>query len=446
MMISTVVPQSTRTFIHSQNPICGGIRNPSIIVRSLRTGPSFVPTGHYLTGRFFDVAGVAQQSGVRLTEAEIQLLRRKLDKDGNGNVLVEEFRAAGKAALEKQWAREFCLSGVEQPTTRLDRLGSNLLTFMDIVGKTVFAVVGTQMAGEAGMNVVGCALVGCISCLGGGTLNNLLYGTSVLVDRSGVTWVRNPTVFFFAVAASVITFFSWPVYCRQQARKELRDQFGKENLEPDGSVGRKIFVMACENDFIFKKNVAMALKVDPEKISADQLFDLADSDGSGCIEIDEMQKLVGNRFNGSSTMYALDTISLSALAVTGVHMAITRGLNPIVACTSGITICFGGILRDVLCGRHLAVGGQSYAMATGAGSSVYILLRELSLKGLPIPLVARIVLSAGTTTVVRVLEFVTPDPLLHPMHHHTENGVAEYEASMRKLSIATTSTTREQSR
>ena len=272
---------------------------------------------------------------------------------------AEEFRAAGKAALEKQWAREFCLSAVEQPTTWLDRLGTKLLMFLDIGGKTLFAVVGTQVAGEAGMNVVGCTLVGCISCLGGGTLNNLLYGTSVLLDRPGVNWVRNPTVFFFAVAASIITFYTWPLHCLSEARKELRDVFGRENLEPDGSVGKQAFVDACERNHGFKKSISKALEL-PDTTDPRILFDCADSDGSGFIEINEMQMLVGNRFNASSTMYALDTLALSALAVTGVHMAITRGLNPFLAATSGVTICFGGILRDVLCGRHLAVGGQSY--------------------------------------------------------------------------------------
>lgn len=366
----------------------------------------------------FDVAAVSKQSGVRLTQAEIQFLRTKLDKNNTGFVSMEEFRIAGKEAMERQWARELCLTAVEQPTTAMDRIGTRLLQILDIGGKTLFAVVGTQVAGEAGMNVVGCTLVGCISCLGGGTLNNLLYGTGGVLGGQGVVWVRNPTIFYFAVCASILTFYTWPVYCRHEAKRELRDEIGKENLEADGSVGKHAFSLAVLRNENFKNLVAKAVNADPNEVTPQELFEMVDTDGSGYIEIDEMQSLVGNRFNGSSTMYFLDSMALSALAVTAVHMAITRGLTPMVAATSGITICFGGILRDVLCGRHLALGGQSYALATGAGSSVYILLRELSLKGYGIPLVARIMLSAGTTMAVRVWEYWRQKPLLQPMHSH----------------------------
>ena len=284
------------------------------------------------------------------------------------------------------------------------------------------------MAGEAGMNLVASTLVGCISCLGGGTLNNLLYGTSALLDRPGVNWVRNPTVFYVAVLASMVTFFAWPVYCRHQAQQELRTEFELHGeLEDNGSVSQAAFCRACWRDPAFKQRVVSALDtaarktreastseslfhrhatthanhpphapggssqqqdssshdshhaahhphhalvrhstapsdkplIDPT-IDPALLFELVDTDHSGYIEIEEMQFLIGHKFNASPIMYGLDTLALSALAVTGVHMAIVRGLHPLVAATSGITICFGGIARDVLCGRHLAVGGQSY--------------------------------------------------------------------------------------
>lgn len=374
----------------------------------------------------FNVAKEAQENGVRLTKTEIQLLSRQLDKGNNGNVSMEEFRKAGQDAMEKQWARELCLTAVEQPTTAWDRVGTKLLFVLDHGGKTLFAIVGTQIAGDAGMNLVGCVLVGCISCMGGGTLNNLLYGRSPLLDRTGVTWVSNPLCFYLAVAASVLTFFGWPWYCREQAKKELRDVFGKANLERDGSVGKQAFVRACQTDASFKESVAVALGVDPVTTDPVELFGQVDSDHSGYIEIDEMQHLIGKRFDASLTMYALDTISLSALAVVGVNQAISRGITPLVAATSGVTICFGGILRDVLCGRDLAVGGQSYAVATGTGSAVYILLRELSIRGImTIPLVGRILLAAGATTAMRIWEYVRSEPLLRPMHHETNQAKRE---------------------
>jgi len=44
----------------------------------------------------------------------------------------------------------------------------------------------------------------------------------------------------------------------------------------------------------------------------------------------------------------------------------------------------------------------------------------MSLAGMPIPLVARILLSAGTTIFVRMWEFVREEPLLRPMHYDEE--------------------------
>lgn len=58
---------------------------------------------------------------------------------------------------------------------------------MDYVGLALFSVVGTQVAGDAGFNLVGCTLVGCVAGLGGRTINNLLFGAT----RNGVFWARN---------------------------------------------------------------------------------------------------------------------------------------------------------------------------------------------------------------------------------------------------------------
>jgi uncharacterized membrane protein YeiH len=85
-----------------------------------------------------------------------------------------------------QWARELLLSAVEQPSLTFDKFGSKLVTSLDFMGKGLFAVVGAQVAGDAGMNIVGAALVGCVTCMGGGTLNNLMYGHSTLEAQTGV--------------------------------------------------------------------------------------------------------------------------------------------------------------------------------------------------------------------------------------------------------------------
>ena len=73
-----------------------------------------------------------------------------------------------------------------------------------------------------------------------------------------------------------------------------------------------------------------------------------------------------------------------------------RGVRPLACIATGVTICFGGILRDLLCQRPVAIGGQSYALATATGAAVYVGMRQLVVAGYAIPLVARIAAAMGT--------------------------------------------------
>ena len=59
---------------------------------------------------------------------------------------------------------------------------------------------------------------------------------------------------------------------------------------------------------------------------------------------------------------------------------------------------------------------QSFAAATAAGSAVYVGLRELCLRGVALPLSVRVLMAAGTTVTVRVLDYYAEGGLLPPMH------------------------------
>jgi uncharacterized membrane protein YeiH len=355
---------------------------------------------------------IAESMGIRLTETELALLRKNLDRDGDGLVSRAELSYAGRKALQERSARELCLSVIEKPVTPIDRLGHYAVSVCDYGGTAVFAAVGTQIAGDAGMNIVGCALVGCVAAMGGGTLNNVLYGSSAPIHgRPGVFWARDHRYLAIALGASVLTFFAWPVYCRSSDHY-IEDVIGKENLEEDGSVSKAAFVAACQRDGDFLASVRTAL---PSPLTdPGVLFHQIDTEDSGTIKL-ELKALVQRKFDNSFETFVLDTAALAGFAVAAVHGAIGIGLHPLVAMSSGVTICFGGILRDVLCNRDLAIGSQSYAIATGAASTVYVLLRELSLRGMHIPLIGRIFLSAGSTVALRVWEYVRGEPLLAPM-------------------------------
>jgi uncharacterized membrane protein YeiH len=55
-------------------------------------------------------------------------------------------------------------------------IGQRLLLGMDYMATALFAAVGTIIAGQAGMNVVGATFVGCCASMAGGSLNNVLTG------------------------------------------------------------------------------------------------------------------------------------------------------------------------------------------------------------------------------------------------------------------------------
>ena len=95
--------------------------------------------------------------------------------------------------------------------------------------------------------------------------------------------------------------------------------------------------------------------------------------------------------------YVLETIAIGALGVIGAQTGVKAAL-PAPACVAlGVTVCAGGLVRDVLCKRDVALGSQSFALATGAGAVVYVGCRKVAETGLPIPISVRVSLAMATT-------------------------------------------------
>ena len=82
--------------------------------------------------------------------------------------------------------------------------------------------------------------------------------------------------------------------------------------------------------------------------------------------------------------------------------------------------CFGGIMRDMMCRRDHVTGMQNYVTSTAAGASSLIAMRELVLRGVRLPLLARIIGSVSVTLGTRLYLYVSQveaerDGLLGPM-------------------------------
>eukprot|EP01065_Artemidia_motanka_P047375 TRINITY_DN7418_c0_g1_i1.p1 TRINITY_DN7418_c0_g1~~TRINITY_DN7418_c0_g1_i1.p1 ORF type:complete len:403 (+),score=90.70 TRINITY_DN7418_c0_g1_i1:182-1390(+) len=73
------------------------------------------------------------------------------------------------------------------------------------IGDASFAITGTITAGQSGMDLLGCMLIGGITALGGGTIRDVL-----LLGESSVFWMHAYDETTLCGACSVATFFLWP--------------------------------------------------------------------------------------------------------------------------------------------------------------------------------------------------------------------------------------------
>ena len=252
-----------------------------------------------------DLTTKAAELNVRMTTAEMDSLLAELDSSGDGLLQRSEVEVVGRAKLEERWTRDVLLAAIEKPRSALDHLGTKLVTSLDYFGTALFACVGVQIAGgEAGMNLVGCTLIGCVAAMGGGTVNNLLYGAA---HPDGVFWVRSPSFLFVALTVSVLTFFAWPMYCEHQAAQELKtardtlkalakaeEAEGKEKSSRLGKaqLSRRSSVELLETNPDFHQRACQVLGLHPKTTSAYEIFRRMDTDQSGHIELEEMCNLV----------------------------------------------------------------------------------------------------------------------------------------------------------
>ncbi|MEM7562747.1 MAG: trimeric intracellular cation channel family protein [Pseudomonadota bacterium] len=80
-----------------------------------------------------------------------------------------------------------------------------VIELLDYFGVVVFAISGALAAARVRMDIVGFALLGVVTGIGGGSLRDILLG------QLPVFWVEQPQYIVLCVVVSVVTFLSVPI-------------------------------------------------------------------------------------------------------------------------------------------------------------------------------------------------------------------------------------------
>jgi len=92
------------------------------------------------------------------------------------------------------------------------------IRWANYLGDWSFALTGSLTAGNTGMDLLGCIIVGFITALGGGTIRDVLLG------RLPVFWLAASDEFILCIATSTLTFFCWP-YVSRRFRLSVDDEW-----------------------------------------------------------------------------------------------------------------------------------------------------------------------------------------------------------------------------
>ena len=191
------------------------------------------------------------------------------------------------------------------PFNRGKNSANKTLRALDYLGTVSFAVGGCITAGHAGMDALGCTIVGTITAVGGGTVRDLLLG------QLPVFWALEVEYIGLCIVAGLATFF---FHIDDKNATDLDDQ-GKE-------------IVPMESQF----------------------------------------------------MYWMDSIGLGSFCVIGCQNGIRMRFHPLICILSGMfTATFGGLIRDILCERHIKIlrpTEELYASATLIGASAYMIVKK----------------------------------------------------------------------
>ncbi len=99
-------------------------------------------------------------------------------------------------------------------------MSSSIIAFLDFFGIAVFAISGALTAGHKKLDIFGVMVVALITCLGGGTLRDLI------LDAHPVVWIENTAYLFVGILAAFATFVVVRLHRMPMRMLEVCDAIG----------------------------------------------------------------------------------------------------------------------------------------------------------------------------------------------------------------------------
>ncbi|CAM9421179.1 unnamed protein product [Ascophyllum nodosum] len=160
--------------------------------------------------------------GSRWSNADLLIMARPFQTNAsNGSTSPGTLKSGGRPSLnkdvEKPVLKNRYILPPEDGLTRYPTLSSaqGILRGMDYMGTAVFALSGTVTAGQSGMDLLGCVIVGTITATGGGTVRDLLIG------NNPVFWMEETEYLWMCLATTISVFFLWSYLAEQGVRDDM---------------------------------------------------------------------------------------------------------------------------------------------------------------------------------------------------------------------------------
>eukprot|EP00979_Chaetoceros_neogracilis_P004259 scaffold749_cov242-Chaetoceros_neogracile.AAC.17 len=203
-----------------------------------------------------------------------------------------------------------------------------ILRGLDYGGTLTFALSGSIIAAQSGLDVFGCSMVAMITAVGGGTIRDAVF----LARRP--FWTSETEYIWMSIITGFLTFFTWPTVL-------------------DWKEERRLSIANVNNDIV-KGGTST------DRTKKNTYYDELDF-----------------------ALDTLDAIGLSAFAIIGAQNGVRAGMPMIVSAICGMaTSTFGGLTRDVLCGRPVRIvhsNAEIYAQPALAGAVTYLGAKGMNL-------------------------------------------------------------------